>query len=167
MTRYSTEFWVAGVPRPKGSLIPICPNRQRMRCPQWPCRPHVTEDYRSDGGKRLRAWMRAIVTESKKHRPSRPLTGAVLVDIEFFFRRPAATKHAWPIARADVDKLERAVFDALQVKGRCGGCIMVDDGQIVDGRRPKRWGDSDGVRVRVVQLEAEQEEIGLDQQEAL
>ncbi len=90
-----------------------------------------------------------------------PVRGAVYVYLDFLFTRPKAHyrtgRHAAELRgdapvyvanRPDVDKLARAVLDALT------GVAFVDDGQVVELQATKRYYDSAGVRVRLGPLEA-------------
>lgn len=66
----------------------------------------------------------------------------VRVSLAFTLARPKTTKLAAP--RLDIDKLTRAVLDALT------GIVYVDDKQVVDVRATKSWG-APGVRIEVEQ----------------
>jgi Endodeoxyribonuclease RusA len=71
-----------------------------------------------------------------------PLEGPVVVAVTFTLHRPVSTpkrKPAWPWKKPDVDKLERAVFDAL----KAGGAYR-DDAQVVEVvRQAKRYPSND------------------------
>jgi Endodeoxyribonuclease RusA len=59
-----------------------------------------------------------------------PLCGPVVVAITFTLHRPVSTpkrKPAYPWRKPDVDKLERAVFDAMKAGG-----VYNDDAQVVE-----------------------------------
>lgn len=64
-----------------------------------------------------------------------PLDGAVAVVVDFYLPRPKTTKFKlWPAGTPDLDKLQRAIGDALTMAG-----IIKDDARIVDWSARKRW----------------------------
>lgn len=66
-----------------------------------------------------------------------PLVGPVVVGLTLTMPRPVSTpkrKPVWPLKKRDVDKLERAVFDALTLGGAFG-----DDGQVVAVVPQEKW----------------------------
>jgi crossover junction endodeoxyribonuclease RusA len=66
-----------------------------------------------------------------------PLEGPVVVAVTFTMPKPVSApkrKPSWPMRKRDVDKLERAVFDALKIGGALG-----DDGQVVEVVRQAKW----------------------------
>jgi len=74
-----------------------------------------------------------------------PAGVGVALELAFVFQRPKSAPHARvvPCIRPDIDKLARAVLDALT------GVLYVDDCQVT--RHPdvrKRYGPEDGVRIR-------------------
>ena len=71
--------------------------------------------------------------------------GAVHLDIMFFLPKPKSepkTRRTWPDRRPDLDKLVRAVLDALT------GVAYRDDGQVVSLMATKDWG-TPGVEIHV------------------
>lgn len=128
--------FVEGVPIPQGS---ITRNRQG----------HAY----ADNAKRLYPWRRAIAGAVGFALPE-PFPEAVDLRLSFAFPRPA--KHygrrkgqpylrddapRYPTARystGDLDKLVRAVLDALTMGG-----VLVDDAQVVGIVTEKRWADGD------------------------
>lgn len=88
--------------------------------------------------------------------------GPVAIRLAFTFARPAghygtgrnartvkASAPAYPTSRGlgDVDKLQRATFDALAAAG-----VIYDDSQITVVWASKAWGDTFGARIRVWSL---------------
>jgi crossover junction endodeoxyribonuclease RusA len=70
---------------------------------------------------------------------AKPFVGAVAVGLEFVLPRPKSTpKRRTPpaIKRPDLDKLGRAIFDALT------GAVLLDDAQVVDLHAHKRLAES-------------------------
>ncbi|MCW2897777.1 MAG: putative Holliday junction resolvase [Streptosporangiaceae bacterium] len=93
---------------------------------------------RDDNADRLRPWREAVKTAALDVLCGRErLEGPVSVDVVFTFDRPRSapkSRPCWPITRSsgDLDKLERAVFDALTDAG-----VWRDDSQVVDVRARK------------------------------
>ena len=75
------------------------------------------------------------------------LTGPVEVLLHFELARPKSARRLLPSTKPDLDKLARAVLDALT------GVVFKDDAQVVDLRVTKRYG-TPGVHVIVVQPDA-------------
>lgn len=76
---------------------------------------------------RLRAWEQAVsLLSASRMRQMRwePLTGPVRVTLRFGLERPATVKRERPCVKPDLDKLIRAVLDALT------GIAFRDDGQV-------------------------------------
>jgi Holliday junction resolvase RusA-like endonuclease len=103
----------------------------------------------------LRSWREAIRCDvvSALGAGWAPVEGPIRVDLVFALPKPASApkrKRTWPIgARSgDIDKLERAVLDALTDSG-----IFKDDGQVVELRGVKDYVDevtaTPGVRIDV------------------
>lgn len=90
-----------------------------------------------ESSKTLPAWradVRAAVAELVDDQP--PITGPVLVELLFVMPRPASTpKSRTPAAvkRPDLDKLARAILDAIGSAGAWG-----DDSQVTDLHAAKR-----------------------------
>lgn len=136
-------FTVRGQPVPKGALV---------RSPHGGL-------YNRDA-KRLSAWSSAIVGEASGAMGDRPVVrGPVRVDAVFVLTRPQAhylpanAKRStrllrpdaprWAATKPDVDKLERALFDALT------NVVIADDDQIVAGDRRKVYEDPANVGVTI------------------
>lgn len=126
-------FTVRGIPAPQGSkrLLPLGAKRGG--------RPILVES-----SKRVPKWRKAIRDEARRALEALPLegqaraTGPVVVDLHFRLPRPKGhygtgrnaavlrpSSPAWPASKPDLDKLVRAVLDALT------GLLWVDDAQVV------------------------------------
>lgn len=91
----------------------------------------------------LKPWRDTIVTAAREQMASEiwvtqwPVSGPVAVDITFTVKKSKGapkTRRTWPDRRPDVDKLKRAVLDALKAAGVYG-----DDGQVVEGTARKAY----------------------------
>lgn len=93
---------------------------------------------RDDNADRLRPWREAVKQAALDVLAGRErLEGPVSVVVTFTFDRPKSapkTRPCWPITRSsgDVDKLQRAIFDALTDAG-----VWRDDSQVIDVRARK------------------------------
>lgn len=110
------SFTAYGIPAPQGSTKAFM--RPGMKYPV------VTADC-----KRTKPWRQAIVDASREVMAGRaPLEGPVAVDVVFYLPRPksAPKRITQPAKLPDLDKLVRALFDALSAAG-----VWRDDAQVV------------------------------------
>lgn len=139
-------FEVAGEPRPQGSKQAYVVKGRAI----------VTERGRATLG----PW-RAQIAATAAGLLEEPLTGPLAVCLAFTFTRPKSHyrtgRHAAELrddaprahsTRPDVDKLARAVLDALT------GIAFRDDGQVSELSATKRFSDRAGVTVTIAPLEA-------------
>ncbi len=137
-------FEVPGEPVPQGSGRPIRAGNGRT---------YVI----ADSG-RLRPWRDAVTWHARRASAGRPpLAGAVAVELAFTFIRPrwhygrrglrpsAPLGHA---VRPDLDKLARAVLDAL-----VGAGVIRDDAQVAELHATKGYGERPGLAVALRSLE--------------
>jgi crossover junction endodeoxyribonuclease RusA len=103
-----------------------------------------------DQRKALREFTERVQWELKAAMNGRAiLRGAVKVEAIFERAKPkkaAAEKCGWMTTAPDIDKLGRALLDAMT------GVVFADDRQVVALAMEKRWGDSGRVIVRVTDL---------------
>jgi len=124
----AVEFFTPGRPAPQGS------------------KRHVGGGVLVESSKAVKPW-RVDVQWAARAACRAPLDGPVALRLEFVMPRPKSTpKRSTPpaIRRPDVDKLARAVLDALT------GVVVGDDSQIVDLHATKRLaeiGETPGVHV--------------------
>lgn len=148
------SFFVPGRPRPQGSKRPIPrPNGGISLVEQS---AHIVEWRARVAGFAALAWGTTTATELP-----------VRVTALFVLRRPKShyskakrsagrlAKHApaYPIAKCmgDIEKLERAIYDALT------GVALIDDGQVVSNHNDKVWGaidEPEGVHITVEEIVA-------------
>ena len=103
-----------------------------------------------ESSKAVKPWRSDVGWHAAKAYSGPPLSGAVRVDLEFVMPRPAGTpkRRATPAAikRPDLDKLTRAIFDALSA------VIWRDDSQVIEMVVRKRIAEIDetpGCRIQV------------------
>ncbi|APU20919.1 RusA family crossover junction endodeoxyribonuclease [Actinoalloteichus sp. GBA129-24] len=133
------SVFVAGHPAPQGS------------------KRHVGRGILVESSKAVKPWRESIrwaASGMTRHGAGEP----VAVDLEFVMPRPTSTpKRRTPpaVKRPDLDKLVRAVFDALTSAG-----TIADDSQATELRARKRLAELDeipGVHIRVMSANANAE----------
>ena len=157
----AVEFFVYGVAKTAGSKKSFVPKRKDGSfVTKADGRPKVvTMDDTGEAGKSWRSTVadaaRPFFTDDDGE--IRPLDGAIQVEITFYRRRPKGhfgsgrqTKHivrdsadAMPITKPDVDKLSRAILDALK------GVAWHDDAQVTDKVVRKRYAHNDYCQIRI------------------
>jgi crossover junction endodeoxyribonuclease RusA len=125
------EVFVPGRPAPQGS------------------KRHVGAGILVESSKTVGPWRQTVAYTAAQVFVGPPLDGPLLVRLGFVMPRPAATpKRRTPpaVKKPDVDKLARAVFDALT------SVVWRDDSQVVDVHATKRLAELDetpGVHIAV------------------
>lgn len=125
------EFYVEGRPRSKGSFVFY---KGRI-FPQ--------------NSKGLYRWTKIIKETARSFKPKdRPMEGVVSIQLDFYFSRPkGGEKRRYFNQAPDIDKLIRAVLDALT------GVIYSDDSQVISVSSTKQYTDirhpNEGVYIRL------------------
>jgi len=107
--------------------------------PQGSTRAFVTKSGRpiiTHSNKNLKEWRQRIATEAQKERPKQwDMEQAILLGVDFLMPRPKTLpkKVKEDVKRPDLDKLIRAVLDALT------GIYFRDDAQVVQVFAGKRY----------------------------
>lgn len=123
-------FQVHGLPIPQGSTRAFVVKGK----------PIITSS-----AKGLATWRRLIADVAQDYAPQEPWSGPVGIDLHFGIPRPKSApkrRRVWPDKRPDLDKLTRAVLDALTY------VIFADDSQVVRIRADKDYG-APGVSIEV------------------
>lgn len=128
------RFHVAGIPVPQGSHRAFMPRGGRF--------PVVTDD-----NPRMKPWRSVVSYTAAQHRPEKLIEGPVSITLRFAMPRPKTLpkRIAAHVKRPDVDKLVRAIFDALK------GVIWQDDSQVVLLSASKSYGEP-GCEVLIEEL---------------
>ena len=114
---------------------------------------HLGNGIMVESSKAVKPWRVDVAWTVREYFPT-PLNGAVRLELGFVMPRPkSAPKKSTPpaIKRPDVDKLARAVLDAIT------GVVVVDDSQIVHLVATKRIaeiGEQSGVELTAYAVEA-------------
>ena len=126
------HFTVYGKPIPQGSQRAFM--RPGMR------QPVITSDNRALGPWRLKIGAVAESLKAQKFDRGAP----VEVAMDFYFARPGSAKARKSMTvRPDLDKLVRAVFDAIT------GILIADDAQIVEHHARKYYGEPERVEIEI------------------
>lgn len=138
-------FEVGGIPVTQGSVRAVLPRGSQ--------KPIVVQGSSAAARRSLDAWRGDIAAEARAWRAEHPafvpLTCPVQLKLSFHLVRPKShpkTIRTWPTGKnsGDLDKLVRAVFDALT------GVLFIDDGQVVGLVTSKDYSPSPGCSVRLV-----------------
>lgn len=110
-----------------------------------------------DANKNVAAWKDRVAFEAVRAMNGRPLLeGAIELRLSICLARPKGhyTKKglrpsapARPTTRPDLTKYERAIEDAMT------GLVWRDDSQVTNKATAKEYGDSDRVRIGVIELQ--------------
>ena len=103
--------------------------------------------------KRLLAWRGAVSDYARAEFGKREaLDEPVIVEVEFLFPKPSSVSRDLPSVKPDIDKLLRAILDALEQSG-----VIVNDSRVTTLSGKKRYAKPDqetGAHI-IVQTEAE------------
>lgn len=133
---WSASFFVLGTPRPQGSKRPIRMANGRVGM--------------IESCKELSSWRQDVAAVAAKHRPALPTQWPVSVQLDFYLPRPKSVRRQHPTTKPDIDKLIRAVLDALTTAK-----VWEDDSQVIACTSVKRYADGDtlsGVAVTVAEV---------------
>jgi Holliday junction resolvase RusA-like endonuclease len=133
-------FAVVGIPQPQGNKTAY--------------NGHVVEGRRPAAREAFKSWRSAIMDKARaaaeEHGPFPD--GPLHLGLTFYMPKPASARKAefWCWKRPDIDKLERAVLDALTQSGLIG-----DDSRVVSVHKSKPYaiGQVPGVAVEVESIE--------------
>ncbi|MCD4549692.1 RusA family crossover junction endodeoxyribonuclease [Schaalia sp. lx-260] len=141
------RVWVAGVPVPQGS----------MKVFTGSSRPVMVHHK----GAELKAWRTKVAFEVTRAAQSKgwelPLDEPVSIDVSFHLPRPTRARFDRPATKPDLDKLMRAIGDALTVTGN----VIKDDSRIVRWIGSKHYAgvSMEGVSISVFRLPAVSEDV--------
>ena len=124
------RFQVHGLPIPQGSTRAWVVNGK----------PIITSS-----AKGLTTWRRLVADVAQNYAPEEPWQGPVGIELHFGLPKPKSApkrKRVWPDKRPDLDKLTRAVLDALTY------VVFADDSQVIEIQASKDYG-APGVHIEV------------------
>lgn len=106
----------------------------------------------TSSAKGLATWRRLVADVAQRFAPEEPWRGPVGVELHFGLPKPKSApkrRRVWPDKRPDLDKLTRAVLDALTY------VVFADDSQVVKIDASKDYG-APGVVIDVRRIETEE-----------
>lgn len=95
--------------------------------------------YLTSANSGLGKWREAIARAVKDCDPEFRIDGPAYVSVDFFLPKPPSVKRPFPTVKPDVDKLLRAVFDALEASG-----ALSSDAVICEARATKHYAGATG-----------------------
>ena len=124
------KFTVLGHSTPQGSMTPM--------------RSKSTGAMINKPRKNLLPWRNDVGREAMIARvPCIERDTAVEIELTFYFQRPKSVKREEMTVPPDIDKLERAILDALK------SIAFVDDAQVVKVTKEKLYGTPERVEISV------------------
>ena len=101
----------------------------------------------------FRAWLEEFKLKIKPSRPSKPLTGPIEAEIEFYFpyNKSASEKlkktESWKITRPDLDNMEKSIFDCLTEQG-----FIEDDSLVCRKISIKRYSEKPRILIKLTKI---------------
>lgn len=138
--RECVTFFVPGVPVSQGSMTSFVVGRRQADGSVLNARAVTTAANKG----RLNEWRRTVQDAAAVVFTATPSEEPAAVGLCFVMPRPRTVSRAWPGVRPDIDKLARAVLDALT------GVAYRDDACVVMLMASKVYGDGDACGVTVV-----------------
>lgn len=137
------SFTVYGTPQPKGSTRSFVVEDKTT---------HRQKVITTSDNRNLKSWHQLINIAAQEHRPPGGLLpGPVEIALTFYLLRPKSVserKRPLPVTKPDLDKLTRAVLDALK------GKFYADDSQVCGLNVRKYYGDPPRVEISVKEVSA-------------
>jgi Holliday junction resolvase RusA-like endonuclease len=98
---------------------------------------------------KLNSWRDSIATQIATQTTHRLIDGSIRLQLVFTLPRPKSVTRPLPTARVgDIDKLVRAVMDAISLERYCQ--IIKDDSLVTDLHAAKRYADHTPPGVRIM-----------------
>lgn len=97
--------------------------------------------------KQLKPWRQEVAAVLRGAHVGEQLEGAVVVVLEFRLLRGKTVKRDRPFVKPDLDKITRAIFDAITISQ-----VIKDDAQITRAVLEKVYAPIAGVHIRVGQF---------------
>lgn len=123
------EAFIAGTPKPQGSKNGYIRGNRVVLV---------------ESNKALPIWRNHAINVLRENAPVEPMAGALHVSLFFYFIRPKTSKRKHPDVKPDIDKLARALLDALTQSG-----VIQDDSRVIALNAYKDYSDQEGAYVMV------------------
>ena len=112
---------------------------------------HVGNGRIISANPKLNTWRDSIATQIALQTHHRLIDGSIRLELVFTLPRPKSVPtslRATPTVKPDLDKLVRAVMDAISLERYCQ--IIKDDSQVTDLHAAKRYADHTPAGVRIM-----------------
>ena len=140
-------FWrfVRGVPKPQGSKKSFLTGPKAVV--ETAKKNGVRAQVVDDNPKALRFWRYSVSAALGRHWTGPPIDGPVTIGLCFTFLKPKSVPKSreFPTVKPDIDKLTRAVLDAMT------GIVFADDSRGVTVGAEKVYGPETGVDILVLE----------------
>jgi Holliday junction resolvase RusA-like endonuclease len=127
------EAFIAGTAKPQGSKTAYARNNRVIMF---------------EANKKLPEWRNHAIKVLSSYAPPEPLGGALVVCMFFYFEKPKTSKRDKPNVKPDLDKLARAMADALTQSG-----VIQDDSRITEMHLYKAYSDVAGCLITIQHAE--------------
>lgn len=139
------SFWAGGTPQPQGS--------KRLGRNKATNKPVLIDDNDA----KLKPWRTIVAMRARAAWSGRPpMTGPVELQLTFWLPRGSTVRRWRPTVKPDLDKLTRAVFDALTTAK-----VWKDDSQAVSVQVSKHYAEAGMTGPGVSVVLRELKEVGL------
>lgn len=125
-------FFVPGIPQAQGSIRAFA-------------HKHTGKVIATSTNKNLKGWRQTVALYARKFWRA-PATVPMQAVLQFYLPRPKTVDRDSPSVKPDLDKLVRAVFDALT------GIAYLDDAQVIKLEASKEYGIKPGVKILVLEI---------------
>jgi Holliday junction resolvase RusA-like endonuclease len=123
--------------------------RMRLVLPIEPVpkgRPRFSKRGHAYTPQKTRVFERDVATLLRVAYRHPPLAGAIYCEVLFYLTKPKRCRRQFPSVRPDVDNLIKGVKDAAN------GILWTDDGQVVDLRGRKLYGEPARIELEVYEI---------------
>lgn len=133
-------FTVFGTPQPQGSMRAFIPKGGKF--------PVVTADNAKMKPWRQQIAWTALAERARAGQGAPPSPVPICLQMVFYFSRPKSAKKSimHKLTKPDLDKLQRAVLDALT------GVLFKDDSQVVGIHAQKLFGQPERMEIEVTEV---------------
>lgn len=123
------EALIDGTPKPQGSKTAYARNNRVVMF---------------EANKNLPAWRTHAISTLKRYAPAEPMAGALAVYLFFYLPKPKTATRSHPSVKPDIDKLSRAILDALTQ-----AAVIEDDSRVTELHAYKSYDNKPGCLVMV------------------
>lgn len=109
--------------------------------------------------KSLIEWERRLKEALEEHRPKKPISGPVRLNVTWGFKaRQKKDLFTYKLTRPDTDNMQKTLKDVMTLLG-----YWIDDAQVVYEVCKKIWVDQPGIVIKIEELDGRCEEWRIDE----